>query len=168
MQYISTWTRTLLLFIGCLGLAGMLSQGWRDALSVWGVIGTATIPVSIHFMIDSEFFSWRVVRYSRAFGAIWFLIAAAIVLASYPWGTVAVTKQWVLPAFTVIGAVPSVRALLEALRPAPVTKTLELKGIVGGVAFFGEPGAPMLDFENMRAFNDTEDQQGNAASSCDE
>lgn len=168
MQFIARRVRTLPLVIGCLGLAGMLSQGWRDVLSVWGVIGTATIPVAIHLMIDSEFFSWRVARYSRAFGAIWFLIAAAIVLVSYPWGTVAAAKPWILPAFTLIGAVPSVHALFETLRPAPVTTSLELKGIVDGVAFFGDPGAPMLDFENMRAFNDTEDEQGNAASACDE
>lgn len=159
LQYIWGRTRALPLVIGCLGLAGMLSEVWRDVLPVWGIIGTAIIPIAIHLIGDSELFSWRVVRYSHALAAIWFLVAAVIVLAPYPWEAVAAKKQWILPALTLIGAMQSVRALLEILRPAPGTKTLTLMGIVDGVAFLGEPGAPALDFDNVRSVNDVADEQ---------
>lgn len=159
LQYIWGRTRALPLVIGCLGLAGMLSEVWRDVLPVWGIIGTAIIPIAIHLIGDSELFSWRVVRYSHALAAIWFLVAAVIVLAPYPWEAVAAKKQWILPALTLIGAMQSVRALLEILRPAPGTKTLTLMGIVDGVAFLGEPAAPALDFDNVRSVNDVADEQ---------
>lgn len=96
----------LTLGLGCLAIAGMLSELWPDVLPVWVAVAIALLPLVIFVFIHPGELPVRLVRVAHVVASVWYTVVAVGLLIAL--ATIQpLPRGWpVYPLFVIIGLVP--------------------------------------------------------------